>query len=238
MSTPRRLMRRRSLKKLLGSLTPAPSPKVQLEQYTIPEDLAARILSLAAYTFDDIIGKVVVDLGCGSGRLAIGAAILGAAYVVGVDLDLEAVKVAKANAEKLGVKAIVDWLIADIDVLSGECDTVLQNPPYGTRRKGADVRFLGKAIEMARVVYSLHKSVTDPYVRRFVEKRGGVITGIFTTRIRIARIFPFHRRRFYPVSVNLYRIEHKKPPKDGPKPKEGLRALSSLKGVNGLNRGP
>ncbi|MBS7610100.1 50S ribosomal protein L11 methyltransferase [Candidatus Bathyarchaeota archaeon] len=181
-----------------------------MEQYTIPEDLAARILSLAAYTFNDIIGKFIVDLGCGSGRLAIGAAILGAAYVVGVDLDPEAIKVAKANAERLGVKAIVDFVLADIETLKGSCDTVLQNPPYGTRKRGADVRFLGKAMEIARVVYSLHKSATDAYVREFVKRKGARITGIFKTKIRISKTFSFHSRRVYYVDVNLYRIECEK----------------------------
>ncbi|MEM2926758.1 MAG: METTL5 family protein [Candidatus Bathyarchaeia archaeon] len=208
---PRKLMKRRVLERLLGSLTPSPSPKVQLEQYTIPEELAAKILSLAAYTFNDITGKFVVDLGCGSGRLAIGAAILGAAYVVGVDLDPEAIKAAKANAERLGVKAIVDWVLADIETLKGLCDTVLQNPPYGTKKRGADVHFLEKAMEIGRIVYSLHKSATDAYVRKFVARKGALITGIFKTKIRIPKTFPFHSRRVYYVDVNLYRIECKKP---------------------------
>jgi putative methylase len=218
----RKLIKRRILERLLGSLASPTSPKVQLEQYTMPEDLAARILSLAAYTFDDIIGKFVIDLGCGSGRLAIGAAILGAGYVVGVDLDPEAIKIAKANAEKVCVKGIVDWVLTDIETLRGRCDTVLQNPPYGTKKRGADVRFLGKAMEMAKVVYSLHKSATDAYVRRFVEKRGARITAIFTTKMRIPKTFSFHRKRVYYVDVNLYRIEMEKP-LGAEESEEGLR---------------
>ena len=46
----------------------------------------------------------VVDIGCGTGLLAITAARLGAARVVGTDLD-ETVAVARANGERNGVNA-------------------------------------------------------------------------------------------------------------------------------------
>jgi 16S rRNA G966 N2-methylase RsmD len=40
-------------------------------------------------------------------------------------------------------------------------DTVILNPPFGTRNKGMDMIFLKKAIEMANgAVYSLHKTST------------------------------------------------------------------------------
>jgi len=43
-------------------------------------------------------GESVLDYGCGSGILAIAAAKLGAADVVGIDIDPEAVRAARANA--------------------------------------------------------------------------------------------------------------------------------------------
>jgi ribosomal protein L11 methyltransferase len=48
-------------------------------------------------------GETVLDYGCGSGVLAIGAARLGASRVVGVDIDREAVSTAAANAQANGV---------------------------------------------------------------------------------------------------------------------------------------
>ena len=56
------------------------------------------MLYIATYANSDIIGKSVLDLGCGTGRLALGAAFLGADSVVGVDVDRLAIKTARENA--------------------------------------------------------------------------------------------------------------------------------------------
>jgi len=47
----------------------------------------------------------VLDYGCGSGILSICAALLGAAEVVGVDIDPQALGAARANAQRNGVRA-------------------------------------------------------------------------------------------------------------------------------------
>jgi hypothetical protein len=39
-------------------------------------------------------------------------------------------------------------------------DTILMNPPFGTRNTGIDSQFLIKAMSNAKVVYSLHKTST------------------------------------------------------------------------------
>jgi ribosomal protein L11 methyltransferase len=47
-----------------------------------------------------IAGKTVIDYGCGSGILAIGAALLGAATVIGVDTDPQAITASDENARR------------------------------------------------------------------------------------------------------------------------------------------
>jgi putative methylase len=89
-----RLIRKLDLERFLSKVKPHPSPNVDLEQYTLSESTAANMLYLAAYTYDDIVGNRVLDLGCGTGRLALAAAFLGAESIVGVDIDRTAVKVA------------------------------------------------------------------------------------------------------------------------------------------------
>ena len=96
----KRLIRKLDLELFLSQINPHPEPTASLEQYTISESVAATMLYLAAYNYDDIIGRTVLDLGCGTGRLAMGAAFLGAESVVGVDIDKAAIKMACANSEK------------------------------------------------------------------------------------------------------------------------------------------
>ena len=51
----------------------------------------------------DVVGKAIVDYGCGSGILAIAALKLGAASAIGVDIDEQALIASKDNAERNGV---------------------------------------------------------------------------------------------------------------------------------------
>jgi len=208
----KRLVRKLELEKAISEVKPHPKPRAYLEQYTIPPEAAANILYIAAYTYDDIIGKAVVDLGCGTGRLAIGAVLVGAKEAFGVDIDRVAVSVAHNNAERMGVKERTHWILADIDVMRGSFDTVLQNPPFGVQRKGADRKFLEKSLELGDRVYSIHKSGKSnrEFIKRFIERCGGKLTGVFPMEIEIPRLFKFHTKRKHLVNADLYRIEGKR----------------------------
>jgi ribosomal protein L11 methyltransferase len=75
-------------------------------------------------------GDRVLDLGSGSGILAIAAAKLGAASAVGIENDAEANPVAWRNAERNGVTAAVDFLdgdAGDLAPLLGPTDLLLSN---------------------------------------------------------------------------------------------------------------
>jgi putative methylase len=208
----RRLVRKIDLERALLKIEPHPTPKAHLEQYTISPAAAAEILYIAAYIYDDVIEKTVLDLGCGTGRLAIGAVILGADEAVGVDIDKLAVKTALRNAERMKVNKRTCWIAADIDALRGNFDTVLQNPPFGVQTRKADRKFIRKALELGRTIYSLHKSGNSnrEFIKKFIDKHGGKVTGIFPMKMEIPRLFEFHTKRKYNVEVDLYRIEGKK----------------------------
>ena len=75
-------------------------------------------------------GDRVLDLGSGSGILAIAAARLGAARAVGVEEDPEANLVATRNAERNGVAGRTDFLdgdAGDLAPLLGPADLVVSN---------------------------------------------------------------------------------------------------------------
>jgi ribosomal protein L11 methyltransferase len=75
-------------------------------------------------------GDRVLDLGSGSGILAIAAAKLGAAGAFGIENDPESTRVARRNAERNGVTGVVDFLdgdAADLAPLLGPADLLLSN---------------------------------------------------------------------------------------------------------------
>ncbi len=205
----KKLVRRLDLERMLQQVGSHPSPKASLEQYTIPVDVASEILFLAAYVHEDIAGKTVADLGCGTGRLAIGAILLGARLSVGVDIEKAAVRVAKDRAREFGLRERTDWVVGDINVLHPRFDTVLQNPPFGVQKRHADRVFLIKALELGSIVYSLHKGgeSNSVFIKSLIERRGARVTSMHRMKLNIPRLFKFHSKLRYEVDVDLYRIE-------------------------------
>lgn len=220
-----RLIRKLDLERFLTTIPPNPSPQASLEQYTISEHVAADILYLAAYANGDIVGKNVLDLGCGTGRLALGAAFLGAKTVVGVDVDENAVGIAAETAEKAELKTVTNWIVGDIEAVVGKFDTVVQNPPFGVQTRGADRKFLAKALEVADSIYSLHnhpetderlirrlKSIHDTFlqvepsafIKKYVAERGGTILAVYPLLMPIPHMFEFHKKTKRDIIVDLY----------------------------------
>jgi ribosomal protein L11 methyltransferase len=75
-------------------------------------------------------GQLVIDLGSGSGILAIAAVKLGAARAVGIETDPEANVVAVRNAARNGVSHQVEFLEGDAGILAplvGPADLILSN---------------------------------------------------------------------------------------------------------------
>lgn len=223
----KRLIRKLDLELFLSQVAVNPSPKVSLEQYTISESIAATMLYLAAYTNNDIMGKKVLDLGCGTGRLALGAAFLGAEQVVGVDVDKLALKVAVENTRKTRLTQNVEWVNGDIASVEGKFDTILQNPPFGVQTRNADRAFLVKALEVGRAIYSLHNHpevdkrligmlkagkglvevAPSPFLKHFIEEHSGAVKAVYALLMTIPKMFDFHTKERHDFVVDLYVIE-------------------------------
>ncbi|MFZ0943678.1 MAG: 50S ribosomal protein L11 methyltransferase [Syntrophobacteraceae bacterium] len=71
--------------------------------------------------------RSLLDLGTGSGILAIGAALLGFSEVVGIDNDPEAVQVAEENIVLNGLSEQIRLLCATPEGVSGSFDVVISN---------------------------------------------------------------------------------------------------------------
>ena len=201
-------MKKKHLAILLSKLAPNPRPKLRWEAYTIDAESAVEMV-YAAFLHGDIKGRRVIDLGCGSGILGIAASLLGARQVLGIDIDERAVRTAVSNAEEVGVN--IDLVVGDIECIVGSFDTTLMNPPFGTWRRGADVRFLKKALEISDVIYSLHKQseTVRSFLKDKISRMGGEIDWLRGMSLTIRRTYRFHRRRTYRVAADLYRITHR-----------------------------
>ena len=199
----KQLPSKRQLEIILSKLKILETPKLRLEQYPVSAEAAAELLYMAGFEHDDLEGRII-DLGTGTGRLAIGAALMSRAHVVGVDVDARALELARENAKTAGVK--VEWVQSTIDELDGTYDTVIMNPPYGTRTVHADTRFLDKAFQLAPVTYSIHKASTRTFLARYVHKSNRRIAETRTMSLKIPHLYTFHTRRWKSIEVDLCRI--------------------------------
>jgi putative methylase len=223
----KRIIRKLDLELFLSKFAPQLTPQAHLEQYTVSWSVASSILHIAAYASNNIIGKTVLDLGCGTGRLALGASFLGAKAVVGIDIDKLSIKTAIENSLKAVLAGNIQWIIGDINAIVGGFDTVLQNPPFGVQARAADRAFLVKALEVGNFVYSLHNHPeTDkqlikqlkassgflqvspsPFLERFVAQHNGVVKNVYAMLMTIPRMFDFHTKTKHDFVVDLYVIE-------------------------------
>src|SRR5437773_12482115 len=116
---------KRQLEILLGKLKILDKPNLELEQYPVSAEAASELLYMAGFEHDDLGGRII-DHGTGTGRLAIGAALMSQANIIGVDVDVRALELARENAKTAGVK--VEWVKSTIDNIDGTYDMVIMNP--------------------------------------------------------------------------------------------------------------
>ena len=176
-------------------------PKPELEQYATPVDIVLEIVKHSK-SLGHLSGKVA-DLGCGTGRLAIGAAITGA-RVTGFEIDEDALKIAKDYSirENLDIK----WINLAIENIEEKFETVLMNPPFGSQRPGADRSFLKKSLEIARNIWTIHLAETRDFIESFVKQNSGNIISAYEFDFKIKRSMDFHSKDTKKEKAILYHI--------------------------------
>ena len=197
-----------SLAITLSKLKQFNEPNDADEQYSTDSEIAADILWTAYMQQDINSSKKIVDLGCGTGILAIGAALLGA-KVVGIEKDNKAVVVAKKNAKEYAEGRDIQFMQGDIQETTITADVVIQNPPFGTRKKHADMLFVEKAITIASKVYSFHKTTTIAYLKKYAEKNSLDIVVIKEYNFPLKATYSFHKKKQQHIKVSAVMFARK-----------------------------
>jgi putative methylase len=206
MPKPPVIRKKKQLEIFLEKVPQFTSPDPKLEQYKTPAPVAADIL-FNAYNEGDIAEKKIVDLGCGTGIFAVGSMILGASEVRALDIDPTALALAKEFSRSYELEIIFDE--GDVKEYSGSCDTVIQNPPFGSQTRKADRAFLETASKLGNVIYSIHNSNTSEFISILVEKLGFDIAYKKKYIFKIKHTFDFHSKEHVDMDVDLYKLIRK-----------------------------
>ncbi|KAI9026632.1 methyltransferase-like protein 5-like protein [Phycomyces nitens] len=203
-------MKLKELEGILQDCAVFSSPKIQYEQYPTTAHLAARMLYTADTVYDDIEDKVVGDFGCGCGILSIAANILGAGYSIGFDIDPDAVAIAQENCDQFDIS--MDFVLTDLskstlERFKGRIDTIVMNPPFGTKVKGVDMVLLKKAIEIAgTAVYSLHKTSTRDHIMKKAKEWGVDCEVLAELKFDVPMMYKFHKKKSVDIAVDFLRF--------------------------------
>jgi putative methylase len=190
---------------VLSKLKGFSDPKIRSEQYMTDSEVASTIL-WDAYMKGDIEGKIIADLGSGTGILGIGAMILGAKKVYFVESESSAMEIAKSNLDMVESESSAEFMLIDVREFDKKVDVIVMNPPFGTKNEHSDKIFLEKAFETGDVIYSLHKSETKEFIERFSDKNNFKITQVMDFSYPLKATMEFHRKKIEKINVSCFRF--------------------------------
>ena len=202
-------MKQKELEIILQRVPNYERPNPFIEQYMTPANIVADII-YTAFQFGDIQDKKVIDLGCGTGIFSFGTKLANAKQVVGIDIDEDAIKIAKDFAEKENQD--IEYIVKDAKDVDIKCDTIIMNPPFGAQKSNrwADRRFIEKGFEIAKVIYSMHLTKTIDFIEKMVSSLNGEVDYYKKYEFTIKHTYSFHNKKAQKFDVTLLRILTKK----------------------------
>lgn len=119
----------------------------------------------------DLVGKTVIDFGCGSGILAIAALKLGAAQAIGIDIDPQAILASRDNAERNNVSDKLTLYLAKDAPQDLSADVVVANILAGPLKELAPIigalPKAGAHLGLSGVLATQAADVVSAYTERF-----------------------------------------------------------------------
>ena len=204
------MVTKKELAIILSKLKTYDKASTKLEQYATDSEIASDVL-WQAFMHEDIEGKVIADLGSGTGILGLGCLILGAKKVFFVEIDKYSIEIAKQNLEYIReqykIKGKAVFLNKDIEDFNEKVDIVIENPPFGTKQKHIDKKFLEKAFSLTKRVYSFHKLASKVFIDAISKDYGFKITGLLRFSFPLKQTMKFHKKRIRRIEVGCWRLD-------------------------------
>jgi putative methylase len=200
---------KKDLEVQLSKLKNFAEPSLELEQYATPDTIAADWIWQMALN-GEVAGRIFLDAASGPGILGIALLLMGAKKVYFVDKDKEAMKICMDNCNQIKEEYEIgeaEFIINDISLFDQEVDITVQNPPFGTKTEHADKKFLEKAFEVSKIVYSMHKYSTKAFVEAIAKDFEFEITHFWRYDFPIKATFMHHKKPVKMVDVGLWRME-------------------------------
>lgn len=85
-----------------------------------------------------------------------------------------------------------------------DIDTIIMNPPFGSQKKGADRFFLKKALEIGKVIYTIHNKGSYDFIQKFIKP--SKIIASYKSKFTIKKTFFFHKKSKKDIDVEIYKI--------------------------------
>lgn len=206
-------MHKRAVERRLATVEGFRDPDPAAEQYPTPADVAAHLLHVAAVR-GDLADATVLDLGAGTGSLALAAALYEPRGVVAVERDPAPLVTARRNETRVDPPVPVDWVNGDATRLplapSGPV-TVVSNPPFGAQagNEHADRRFLSAVAALADrvpvVSYTVHNDGSRGFVESFAADAGATVTDAYAVAFPVARQFDHHTDDRREIQTQVFR---------------------------------
>lgn len=151
-------------------------PQQNLAPYhATPPDVVDRMLALASVRRED----VVVDLGCGDGRIPIRAAQKYGARGICVEIDESLVELARANAKKAGVEDRVTFRVEDAmttDLSQATVVTLFLLPESNAKLRPVLMKGLAPGSRIVSHAFSMGPDWLADKVETFTSANGDRVT--------------------------------------------------------------
>ena len=150
----------------------------------------------------------VVDIGAGNGILGLGAALLGASKVTLIEVDKQAVEIAKENSDAIAIETGCKIEVVEQKVVRWpdnlDADIIIMNPPWGFQSKGSDRILIEAALKSpAKIIHILH-SADVKHPQAMAEELGWDVELKFVADFRLPMNMSHHTRNNHVTSAGFW----------------------------------